>query len=164
MFKKILLFTTTTFFYFVPTHAQNLEIAVFSENKNIGQIEFKDSPYGLMINPKLAHLPPGPHGIHVHEHPDCRDHGMQAMGHFDPNQTKHHLGPYGNGHLGDLPVLVVDANGEAKIPVLAPRLKLKDILNRALMIHAGSDTYSDIPELGGGGARIACGIIQNKNK
>jgi Cu-Zn family superoxide dismutase len=29
------------------------------------------------------------------------------------------------------------------------------------MIHAGSDNYSDSPKpLGGGGARIACGVIE----
>ncbi len=28
------------------------------------------------------------------------------------------------------------------------------------MIHAGGDNYSDTPEkLGGGGARVACGVI-----
>lgn len=30
------------------------------------------------------------------------------------------------------------------------------------MIHAGGDNYSDKPEkLGGGGSRIACGVIKN---
>jgi Cu-Zn family superoxide dismutase len=29
------------------------------------------------------------------------------------------------------------------------------------MIHAGGDTYSDMPApLGGGGARLACGVIK----
>jgi Cu-Zn family superoxide dismutase len=29
------------------------------------------------------------------------------------------------------------------------------------MIHAGGDNYSDHPEkLGGGGARIACGVVK----
>jgi Cu-Zn family superoxide dismutase len=29
------------------------------------------------------------------------------------------------------------------------------------MIHAGGDNYSDEPEpLGGGGARIACGVVE----
>jgi len=43
---------------------------------------------------------------------------------------------------------------------LAPRLKLDDIHGRAIMIHAGGDNYSDIPlPSGGGGTRIACGII-----
>jgi Cu-Zn family superoxide dismutase len=45
--------------------------------------------------------------------------------------------------------------------VLAPRLKVRDVKNRALMIHAGGDNYSDQPAaLGGGGARIACGVAK----
>jgi len=45
--------------------------------------------------------------------------------------------------------------------VLAPRLKMTDVKGHALMVHAGGDNYSDNPEkLGGGGARIACGVAQ----
>ncbi len=31
---------------------------------------------------------------------------------------------------------------------------------RSIMIHAGGDNYSDTPaRLGGGGARVACGVV-----
>jgi len=87
--------------------------------------------------------------------------GMAAGGHLDPAKTGKHLGPYGDGHLGDLPPLVVDADGTAMLPVLAPRLKVKDLKGRSIMIHAGGDNYSDQPKpLGGGGARVACGVIK----
>ena len=47
----------------------------------------------------------------------------------------------------------------ATIPVLAPRMKLKHLRKKAVMIHAGGDNYSDDPKpLGGGGARMACGV------
>ena len=37
---------------------------------------------------------------------------------------------------------------------------VKDFLGRSIMIHEGGDSYSDKPApLGGGGARIACGVI-----
>ena len=39
-----------------------------------------------------------------------------------------------------------------------PRLKASDLRGRALVVHAGGDTYADTPPLGGGGARIACGV------
>jgi Cu-Zn family superoxide dismutase len=29
----------------------------------------------------------------------------------------------------------------------------------ALMLHAGGDNYTDQPALGGGGARLACGVV-----
>ena len=76
------------------------------------------------------------------------------------NQAPHHGTPT-TGHLGDLPALVVDNTGVATTAVIAPRLKLADIQGRAIMIHAGGDNYSDSPlPLGGGGARIACGVIK----
>ena len=47
----------------------------------------------------------------------------------------------------------------ARTRAYAPRLRVSDLSGKALMIHAGGDTYSDTPNLGGGGARIACGVI-----
>ena len=65
------------------------------------------------------------------------------------------------GHLGDLPVLVVNNDGKATDPVTAPRLKkLDEVKGKSLMIHVGGDNMSDQPKpLGGGGARYACGVI-----
>jgi Cu-Zn family superoxide dismutase len=43
---------------------------------------------------------------------------------------------------------------------VAPRLKLADLKGRSLMIHSGADNYFDAPEKnGGGGERIACGVM-----
>lgn len=137
--------------------------------EEIGTIRASDSNYGLMLTPQLSGLPPGLHGLHVHEKPDCSPvmkdgkpvSALAAGGHYDPASSGKHLGPYGNGHLGDLPALYVAADGKATLPVLAPRLKVADIKGRSLMIHAGGDNYSDSPApLGGGGARVACGAVK----
>ncbi len=100
------------------------------------------------------------HGFHIHQNPSCGDKAMAAGGHLDPAKTEAHEGPYQNkGHLGDLPVLMVDKDGKATTPTLAPKLTMTDFENHALMIHLNGDNYSDTPEkLGGGGARIACGV------
>jgi superoxide dismutase, Cu-Zn family len=132
-------------------------------------INASDSRYGLILAPQLSDLKPGLHGFHVHAKPDCSHAmmegksvpGLAAGGHYDPANTGKHEGPYGNGHLGDLPALYVAADGKASLPVLAPRLKVADIMGRSLMIHAGGDNYSDLPALlGGGGARVACGVVK----
>lgn len=130
--------------------------------KQIGTVTAIDTKYGLLLTPNLSNLPPGLHGFHIHEKPYCANSGMTAGGHLDSNHTNKHLGPYNdNGHLGDMPVLYVDQAGRATTPVLAPRLKLSDIKNRSLMIHAGADNYSDQPPMGGGGMRLACGVIKS---
>jgi Cu-Zn family superoxide dismutase len=134
----------------------------------IGKIDIADSQKGLILTPKLKGLAPGPHGFHVHEYASCAPAekdgknvvGLSAGGHYDPKGTKKHAGPNGEGHLGDLPTLVVAPDGSANQPVTAPRLKLSDLRGRSIVIHAGGDNYSDSPKpLGGGGARIACGIV-----
>lgn len=135
------------------------EVIAADGSTSLGQVTFEDSKYGLLIKPQLHGLPTGLHGFHLHQHPNCADSGMGAGGHFDPNNTNSHQGPYGEGHLGDLPILAVNEKGEASVPVLAPRLQTKDIQGLAIMIHAGGDNYSDTPALGGGGARIGCGKI-----
>ena len=86
---------------------------------------------------------------------------LSAGGHYDPEETGTHQGPYGEGHLGDLPVLTVNEDGEANLPVLAPRLSMEDMPGRSLMIHEGGDTYTDEPHLGGGGTRMACGVVES---
>lgn len=130
----------------------------------LGQVVISETPYGLVFTPNLAGLPAGLHGFHVHENPSCepkeKDGKMTAAlgagGHYDPAKTGKHGLP-----LGDLPALYVDTEGKASNPVLAPRLKLADLSGRALMIHAGGDNHADHPApLGGGGARMVCGVIK----
>lgn len=136
---------------------------------DVGEVVITQTAYGLLFTPNLHGLPVGSHGFHIHESGSCAP-GMKdgksvpalaAGDHYDPQKTKKHLGPYQNGHLGDLPPLIVNEKGDATYPVFSPRLKsLKAVSGRALMIHAMGDNYADAPEkLGGGGARIICGVI-----
>lgn len=136
--------------------------------RSAGTVTVAETRYGLLLSPSLSGLSPGLHGFHVHQNPSCaaaeKDGkpvaGLAAGGHLDPGATGKHLGPYRDGHLGDLPALHVGADGTAATPVLAPRLRLADLAGRSLMIHAGGDNYSDEPAaLGGGGARAACGVV-----
>lgn len=136
--------------------------------KDIGEVTLSETRYGLVLTPALTGLPPGLHGFHVHENASCAPAekdgkpgaALAAGGHLDPQKTGRHDLPWGNGHLGDLPPLFVDAQGNATQPVLAPRLKAADLKGRSLMVHAGGDNHSDHPApLGGGGARVACGTL-----
>jgi Cu-Zn family superoxide dismutase len=73
-----------------------------------------------------------------------------------------HMGPEAAGHLGDLPLITVGADGVSKQMLKASRItSVADIKGHAIMIHAGGDNYADTPApLGGGGARMACGVAQ----
>ncbi len=139
----------------------------------LGVIHAYDSDNGLVLSMKLTGLTPGAHGFHLHENGSCEpgekdgkmSAALQAGGHFDPHGSGHHLGPSGDGHAGDLPLIFVEedyaaADGAVPLVAVAPRLTVADIKGRALMIHEGGDNYRDEPKpLGGGGGRIACGVV-----
>lgn len=157
---------------FDPKSAKNhlvikMEILDSKSNKEAGEVVAVQTPYGVAFFPNLKGLKSGLHGFHIHENPNCGSNekglGMQAGGHWDPKKTNKHSFPWDNeGHKGDLPALFVEKDGSANTPVLAPKIKnINEIKNRALMIHFGGDNHSDHPApLGGGGARVACGVIQ----
>ncbi|MDR6936073.1 MULTISPECIES: superoxide dismutase family protein [unclassified Luteibacter] len=138
---------------------------------SVGKVTVTESAGGLVFTPDLKGLPPGEHGFHLHEKPSCapgekdgkKGAALAAGGHYDPNKTGKHEGPDSTaGHEGDLPKITVGADGTDTTAVTAPNLKsLATLKGHALMIHAGGDNYSDKPEaLGGGGARIACGVVK----
>lgn len=138
--------------------------------ESIGTVTISNSPAGAVFALNLTGLPAGAHGFHVHQTGDCaptHDNGAAtpagaAGGHFDPANTGRHAGPEGDGHLGDLPRLEVGADGRpTQQQLVAPRITdISQLSGHALMIHAGGDNYADQPApLGGGGARIACGVI-----
>lgn len=140
-------------------------------NQDAGKVIITESPYGLVFTPELKGLAAGLHGFHIHQNPSCdakeKDGklvaGLAAGGHWDPKNAGKHGYPWSDeAHLGDLPALTVNADGTSTNPVLAPRLKyLEDVKGRSLMIHAGGDNHSDHPApLGGGGPRMACGVIK----
>lgn len=154
----------------------SIEVQVFQldpvkGDKDVGTVIITESPYGLVFTPNLHDLSEGLHGFHIHQNPSCEAKekdgklvaGLGAGGHWDPKGAKQHGYPWqDDAHLGDLPALAVQHDGTATNPVLAPRLKhLDEVRNHAIMIHAGGDNHSDHPApLGGGGARMACGVIK----
>lgn len=167
------LFTIMCFGIVATSYAATVSIPMALTNESqtkVGDVTATDTKYGVEFTFNLNNLTPamttGVHGFHVHENPSCESAGMAAGGHLDPKKTKHHYGPYNDdGHLGDLPAIYINADGTIAAPVVAPKLKVKDILGHSLMIHHGGDNYSDDPlPLGGGGSRMVCGVIPDKSK
>ena len=163
--------TDATKLYDPMAEAEKVVIAVdlLGEKGNtaVGNVVAVKTPYGIAFYPNLKGLTPGLHGFPVHANGDCgateKGLAMKAGGHWDPKEAKRHSFPWDDaGHAGDLPSLYVDADGNATYPVLAPKLKsLDEIRGHALMVHVGGDNFHDHPKaLGGGGARLACGVIK----
>lgn len=156
-----------------PVMAESLTVpvdAVTSDGigSQIGTVTFVDVPGGMDIMVDLKGLAPGEHGMHIHQNPSCAPAqqdgkavaALAAGGHWDPDNAKTHKGPANGGHKGDLPFVTANADGTAKQKLSVKGLSTAEIANHSLMIHAGGDNYSDNPPLGGGGGRIACGVIR----
>ncbi|WP_240224761.1 superoxide dismutase family protein [Rheinheimera hassiensis] len=131
-----------------------------------GTITVRETADGLVFKPELQGLQAGEHGFHVHQNPSCepamkdgeRQAAASAGSHLDPADTNQHAGPDGQGHLGDLPMILADSNGNQQ-EVTAGRMKLDDLKNRSLVVHQQSDDYTTAPS-GSSGSPIACGIIK----
>jgi Cu-Zn family superoxide dismutase len=110
-------------------------------------------------------LPAGTHGTHLHAVGECQPPGFTTSGaHLNPTNRQHGLRNPNGPHLGDLPNLVVGANGQGRMEAivrgtLAPgQAPIFDQDGTALIVHAGADDMMTDPS-GNSGARIACGIV-----
>lgn len=153
--------------------AESLDVRInrldaFGVQDVLGSVTAEDTEAGLVIHPDITGLSAGEHGFHLHSIGNCEPGensdgvsvaGLMAGGHWDPEATGTHRGPFENGHRGDLSRLVVNDDGTTTTDVVAPRLSTADLKGKALVIHAGGDTYTDTPPLGGGGHRVACGVV-----
>lgn len=138
-------------------------------NENMGIVTLQENDNGVEFLVDLYNIPKGAHGFHIHEFGKCEPSVVDgkevsfggAGSHYDPDETKKHLGPNKNGHKGDLPVLTADSNGEVKTRFYKNEITLDEIKGKSLILHKGGDNYADTPlPLGGGGERIGCGVIK----
>ena len=137
------------------------------EGKKVGTLTVSaHSSGGVQINGRLTDLPPGVHGLHIHQTGECKGPDFESAGaHLNPFSKQHgELNPEGP-HAGDLGNVRIDANGTAQLSLLADRVTLTDAPNSLLkpggtsiLIHAGLDDLKTDPT-GGSGERIACGVI-----
>jgi Cu-Zn family superoxide dismutase len=138
-----------------------------STGDDAGTATFKESKNGkqLDITLKLKGLPPGEHGVHIHQNAVCDAPDFKgAGGHFNPDAKQHGmLNPMGH-HDGDLPQnITIGENHMGEISMKVNYLTLapgapNSILGHAIMVHEKADDMKTDPT-GNAGNRIACGII-----
>jgi Cu-Zn family superoxide dismutase len=138
-----------------------------STGEDAGEAIFRPGTEGseVILTLELKNLPPGEHGVHLHQNPVCEAPAFTtAGGHFNPDKKQHGiLSPMGH-HNGDLPgniTIGADHSGEASWQVKGVSLTAGDpdsILGTAIMVHEKPDDFKTDPT-GNAGARIACGVV-----
>ncbi len=130
-----------------------------------GTVDLTDTPNGVLVEFTVpaGGLEAGERAMHFHETGDCSAADFaSAGGHYNPAAAEHGFIPEGGPHVGDMPNIVVLEDGETKLSVFNPMVRLSegdapllDDDGSALVIHAGSDDYTSQPS-GDAGDRIAC--------
>jgi superoxide dismutase, Cu-Zn family len=134
-------------------------------SKVFGEATFEQVGNKVRVIVFAQNLKPGQeHGFHIHEAGDCSSgDGMSAKGHFNPHGKPHGDPKSSERHAGDLPSLVAEKNGRAKLDVTVDGISIGsgpgNIVGRGLIIHADPDDYKTQPT-GNAGARLACGVIK----
>lgn len=138
-------------------------LAPTSGNTATGTVTFIQRGDKVTVVAKVSGLSPGSHGFHVHEKGDCSSgDGMSAGGHFNPTGKPHGDPNAPDHHVGDMPMLVADASGNASLTADVSPMTVgngaTDVIGKAVIVHKDVDDYKTQPT-GNSGARVACGVI-----
>ena len=145
-----------------PSGASEMRVAMRgAQGEDHGQLRVQDTHTGLLLRLSLTGLPPGTHGFHVHAVGRCEPPFESAGDHFAPEGRSHGFLAPGGPHAGDLVNLHAAPDGTVEQEMIAPELRLADLLDAdgaAFIVHERADDFTSQPS-GDAGGRISCGAI-----
>jgi Cu-Zn family superoxide dismutase len=129
-----------------------------------GTVKFIQTEDGVLVAAVLSGLPPGKHGIHLHEKGECIGPDFKSAGeHFNPTNQPHACPPDKARHAGDLGNIEVDADGtgrfELKTDLLSVDTGASSVIGRAVILHDMADDCMSQPS-GGAGVRLGCAVVK----
>lgn len=138
-----------------------------AKQKNVGTATLTEKAQGVLVQLDLTQLPPGKHAIHIHQNGKCGAPSFEsAGGHYNPSSAEHGFNHEKGPHPGDLPNLVVDKGGRARVEFFAQNVMFLEgsapLLKEggtSLVIHEKEDDHQSQPS-GDSGKRIACAEIK----
>lgn len=137
-----------------------------ADGKTVGSAHLMPTKDGVSMSVSVKGLAAGTHGIHLHTVGSCQAPDFASAGaHWNPDHKMHGTDNPKGSHMGDLPNLVVKADGTGELTATVKGAKLDatamgllDSDGSALVIHAAPDDYKTDPS-GNSGGRIACGVV-----
>jgi Cu-Zn family superoxide dismutase len=154
-----------------------------ADDEKVGTVKLEQDGDTVKLKVKVdGSVAPGFHGFHVHGVGACvgvppvtdpvTPPFTSAGSHYNPggDSVKH------DDHAGDLPLLLIDGDGEAEARFATDRFALDALLEgdgSAFILHANADNYANIPVVpyggpvggtlntGDAGGRIACGVVES---
>jgi Cu-Zn family superoxide dismutase len=140
-----------------------------STGQDAGTAMFKTTKKGVHVKLELKNLPPGDHGVHIHQNAVCDAPDFKgAGGHFNPDGKMHgYLNPMGH-HNGDLPSSVtVGADHTGTVTFVLTSISLDPAASNSLFLNGGTSIVvhekaddEETDPSGASGNRIACGVIK----
>jgi len=148
-----------------------------STGNPVGVVTFSDAGGTTLVRAVVHGLTPGFHGFHVHAVGSCVAPAFtSAGGHYNPGAATH------ASHAGDMPSLLVNADGTGELRFKTDRFSIPDLLagsGTAVIIHGSPDNFGNVPvgtasnqytanstdattltaNTGNAGARVGCGVI-----
>ena len=134
-----------------------------ASGQTIGTVRAWQTAGGVTFRVNASGLPHGVHGVHVHAVGKCDPPDFASAGpHWNPTGKKHGMSNPAGPHAGDLPNVVVKANGVLGATLVLSAASMSSLIDAdgaALVIHAAADDNMTDPS-GNSGARIACAVLQ----
>ncbi len=134
--------------------------------RNVARASATQLGDSIRLQVQALALPSGSYGAHIHAAGRCDAPDFASAGpHWNPTGQQHGKNNPQGMHKGDLPNLVVGADGRRSLEVTVPAASISDgsapLLDAdgaAIVIHERLDDYRTDPS-GNSGARIACGVL-----
>lgn len=135
--------------------------------RSLARATVEQSGDSLRVRVEAMGMSPGSYGAHLHTVGRCDPPGFTTAGpHWNPTGQMHGKDNPKGMHKGDLPNLMVGADGRGSFEYTIPNAGLSGMLpNRlidadgaAVVIHAKPDDYRTDPS-GNSGDRVACGVL-----